>query len=120
MKKKRNLLEELNINRQNDFKGPYNIDIQKIKGMVHNNIDSAYSERKIGVMKSKKKFSIIAVAAALVLGITAFAASGIIKSWYSSSSSIPDYRSLPTEQQCIKDIGYALLKTDILLKKAVL
>lgn len=57
-------------------------------------------------MKSKKKFAVIAIAATFVLSLTAFAASGIITSWNSSSSSIPEYTELPTEQQVIKDIGY--------------
>lgn len=56
---------------------------------------------------SKKKIGVLAAAAALVLGITVFAANGIIAQWYGSSSSIPDYRSLPTAEQCIKDAGYA-------------
>lgn len=58
-------------------------------------------------MKSKKKYSFIAIAAAMVLGITVFAANGVVTSWLSSSSAKPDYTSLPTEQQCIKDIGYS-------------
>lgn len=58
-------------------------------------------------MKSKKKFALIAAAAALVLGITAFASSGVIAGWRSSSSSIPDYTSLPTSQQMLHDVGYS-------------
>lgn len=58
-------------------------------------------------MKSKKKYSFIAIAAAMVLGITVFAANGVVTSWLSSSSAKPDYTALPTEQQCIKDIGYS-------------
>lgn len=108
MKKKRNLLEELDIKGQShNSQSPLDIDIEKIKGMVNNSIDSSYSERKFGVMKSKKKFSFIAAAAILVLGITAFAASGIITNWYSGSSSIPEYKSLPTAERCIEDVGYA-------------
>lgn len=57
-------------------------------------------------MKLKKKISLIAIAATLVLGITVFAATGIITNWYSSSSSIPEYKSLPSEEQAVNDIGY--------------
>lgn len=57
-------------------------------------------------MKSKKKISLIAVAATLALGITVFAAGGIVSTWFSSSSSTPDYKSLPTAEQVTKDIGY--------------
>ena len=64
-------------------------------------------------MISKKKFGLIAVAATMILGATAFAASGIISSWFSSSSSIPDYNTLPTAAQTINDVGY----TPILIEK---
>lgn len=63
--------------------------------------------KEVKYMKSKKKFAVIAIAATFVLSLTAFAASGIITSWNSSSSSIPDYKEFPTEQQVIKDVGYA-------------
>jgi len=61
------------------------------------------------IMMSKKKVGIVAVAAILFLSIsiTALAASGVISNWYSSSSSRPDYQSLPTLEQSIKDVGYA-------------
>ena len=59
------------------------------------------------IMMSKKKFGIIATAAAMILGITVFAASGLISSWVSSSSSVPDYNTLPTIEQAEKDAGYA-------------
>lgn len=104
MKKKNDLFEEMNIEKNDrDFYSP---DIQTIKRNVHAKIDSAYSERKSVIMKSRKKISLIAIAAAFVLGITVFAANGIVSSWFSSSSSTPDYQSLPTAQQVTKDIGY--------------
>ena len=58
-------------------------------------------------MKSKKKFAIVAVAATLVLGATAFAVNNKITSMYSFSSSIPEYTEMPREQQLIEDVGYA-------------
>jgi len=58
-------------------------------------------------MISKKKIGFIALAATMILGVTAFAASGIISSWFSSSSSIPNYNTLPTATQSINDVGYA-------------
>ena len=57
-------------------------------------------------MKSKKKISLIAIAAALVLGITAFATSGMVTTWFSSSSSNAEYKSLPSAEQVKSDIGY--------------
>lgn len=57
-------------------------------------------------MKSKKKISLIAIAATLALGVTVFAASGIVTTWFSSSSSIPEYKSLPSAEQVKSDIGY--------------
>ena len=107
MIRKRNLSKELNMKGYADTSNALDISIDKIKDMVDGKITSADVERKSYTMKSKKKISLIAIAATLALGITVFAASGIISHWYSSSSSIPDYKSLPTEQQCIKDIGYA-------------
>lgn len=65
------------------------------------------SRKENNIMKFKKKIAIVAVAAAMILGVTAFASSGIITSWNSSSSSIPNYKSLPSYEQCVKDAGYA-------------
>ena len=105
MNKKRNPLKEFNITSE-PTESPLDIDISKIKDMVNNSIDSAYSERKSSSMKSIKKISLIAAAAALVLGITVFASSGIVTSWHSSSWSTSDYKTLPTAEQCVKDVGY--------------
>lgn len=58
-------------------------------------------------MKFKKKLAVIALAAAMVLGTAAFASSGIIASWNGSSSAIPDYKTIPTAEECIDDVGYA-------------
>lgn len=63
-------------------------------------------------MKSKKRMVGLIAAAVLVLGVTAFAASGVVSSWYSSSSSRPDYRVLPTAEQVRKDIGYDVTLID--------
>lgn len=107
MKKKNDLFEELNINKmESDFYSPLDIDIQTIKHCVNAKLDSAHTERKSGIMKSKKKISLIVIAATLALGITVFATSGIVSTWFSSSSSTPDYKSLPTAEQVTKDIGY--------------
>lgn len=107
MNKKKDLFEELSVGKKNqDFCTPLDIDIQTIKQNVNTKLDSAYTERKSVIMKSKKKISLIAIAATLILGISAFAASGIVSSWFSSSSSAPDYESLPTVEQVTKDIGY--------------
>ncbi len=107
MKRKNNLFEELNIKEgTQNFYSPLDIDITAVKRNVKAGIDSACSERKSITMNSKKKISLIAIAATLTLGITAFAANGIVSNWFSSSSSVPDYKSLPTVQQVTKDIGY--------------
>ncbi len=113
MNKKNNLFEELNIDKSDgDFCSPLDIDIQTIKQNVNAKLNSAYTERTTVTMKSKKKISIIAIAAAMALGITVFAANGIVSTWFSSSSGIPDYKSLPTSQQVTKDIGYAPVLID--------
>ena len=110
MKKKNNLIQDMNIKGYTDAENsPLDIDISKINGMVKAKLrsDSSYSERKLNIMKQKKKYAFIAAAAALVIGITAFASNGIITSWESHSSSKPEYTSLPTQEQCIKDVGYS-------------
>ena len=113
MNQKNDLFKELKLDqKEQDVCSPLDIDIQRIKRNVHAKLDSAYTERKSVTMKSKKRVSLIAIAAALVLGITAFAANGIVANWFSSSSSIPDYKSLPTAQQVIKDIGYVPVLID--------
>ena len=113
MNKKRNLLDELNIKGYSDnSSGTLDISVERIKNMVNNRIDSASTERMLKPMKSKKKIALIAVAATLVMGITVFAASGIISLWFGSSSSIPDYKTLPTAEQVVKDIGYEAVTID--------
>ena len=113
MNKKRNLFDELNIKGCTDnSSGTLNISVERIKDMVNNRIDSASTERMLRPMKSKKKIALIAVAATLVMGITVFAASGIILQWFSSSSSIPDYETLPTAEQIVSDIGYEAVAID--------
>ncbi len=64
-------------------------------------------EEKEKKYMSKKKVGVLLVAATLVLGVVVYAASGIVTSWFSSSSALPEYTKLPTEQECIDDIGYA-------------
>lgn len=107
MNNKNDLSKELGFKALNDTPcGALDINIQSIKQKVGTKLDSAYTERKITVMKLRKKVSLVAIAAALTMGIAAFAASGIVSNWFSSSSSTPDYKSLPTQQQVVKDIGY--------------
>ena len=125
MSGKRNLFEELNIEKkEQDLSGPLDVDVQTIRRNVSEKLDAESSEypacpiqneRKSVTMKlnaiksntrSKKKISVIAAVAVLALGTTVFAASGIISNWHSSSSSDPEYKSLPTAQQVKKDIGY--------------
>ena len=113
MKQKNDLFEELNINPKNrDVCSPFAVDIQAIKRNVNRTLDSAYTERKTVIMKSKKKTACIALAATLALSVTAFAANGIVSNWFSSSSSIADYKTLPTAPQVKNDIGYTPILID--------
>ena len=113
MKQKNDLFEELNINPKNrDVCSPFAVDIQAIKRNVNRTLDSAYTERKTVIMKSKKKTACIALAATLALSVTAFAANGLVSNWFSSSSSFADYKTLPTAQQVKKDIGYTPILID--------
>lgn len=71
MKQKNDLFEELNINPKNrDVCSPFAVDIQAIKRNVNQTLDSAYTERKTVIMKSKKKTACIALAATLALSVT--------------------------------------------------
>ena len=90
----------------------FDVDIQAIKRNVNQTLDSAYTERKTVIMKSKKKTACIALAATLALSVTAFAANGIVSNWFSSSSAIADYKTLPTAQQVKNDIGYTPILID--------
>ena len=109
MNKRNDLFEEFNIDKNG---GPPDIDINSVKHRVNAKLESAYTERKSVTMKSKKRISFIAIAATLALGITVFAVNGVVSTWSSSSSSAPDYTSLPTEQQVMKDIGYETVLID--------
>lgn len=64
------------------------------------------------IMKSRKKTGIIALAAAMVLGATVFAASNIIVAQHGYTSAIPDYKQLPTAEQCINDVGFTPILVD--------
>ncbi len=112
MKRKNDLFEELNLGKEQSFCAPLEIDTGSVKKRVRAKIDSACTERKTVTMRSKKKIALIAAAAALTLGISAFAASGVVSSWFSSSSSVPDYKSLPTAEEVKKDIGYDAVVVD--------
>lgn len=88
----------------------------RVKGVMAAPFDIERIERE-GLNMSKRKFNIkktalIAAAAVLVLTTAAFAGSSLIASWSGGSSSIPDYKSLPTAEQCIEDIGYAPILID--------
>lgn len=63
-------------------------------------------------MKSKKKILIAAVAATLVLGATAIGSGGIVSGWRGTSSSRPDFVSLPTAEECVRKTGYAPTLTE--------
>lgn len=96
--------EKLNIERCEYT--PFDVDIQNIKKAVNLKIHSAYKERNVNFMKSKKKILITALAAAFALCVSVFAANGIVKTWVGSSSAIPDYKSVPTVSEVKEDIGY--------------
>ena len=108
MRKKRDLFNDLDIKElHDDAETSLYIDVENIKNRVGAQIFSAYPERKSGKMRSsKKRISVIAAAAILVLGATVFAAGGFAVIWNSSSSAAPDYTSLPSNEQVVEDIGY--------------
>lgn len=54
-----------------------------------------------------KRGLVLSFAAALAIGVTVYAASGVITQITSSSRSEAEYKTLPAEQQLIEDVGYA-------------
>lgn len=82
------------------------IDIRKIKKATLSAITTADDERMFSIMKSKKSVALIAVVVVLAVGISVLAASGTVKTWYASSSSNAEYKTLPSEEDCLEDIGY--------------
>lgn len=113
MNKKHNLFKELNINVPNTTSnGPLDINISNIKSKVNAHITSVSPERKVINMNFKKRISLIAAAAALTLGVTVFAASGIGTIWFGTSSANPQYHTLPTSKQVIKDVEYTPVLID--------
>lgn len=113
MRGKRNLLYDLCLKEYHEDDGSmFDIDTEKIRNMVNSAISDVSAERKSITVKSKKKAVLAAVAAALILGITAFAASGIVSTWVGVSSSMPDYKILPTAERVKNDIGYDAVLID--------
>lgn len=108
MKTKNDLPKELNFKAPNGVScGSLDVDVSEVKHKVIAKLDSASSERNRKTMKSKKKVIFTAIAAAIVLAATAFAANGTVGRWFSTSSSDADYKTLPSVQQVEADIGYA-------------
>lgn len=77
------------------------------KERVIGKVMRANRSNRSGCMMWKKKMVLTAAAVVVVMSITAFAVSGLVTSWIVSSSEKPEYTSLPTAEQCEKDIGYA-------------
>lgn len=77
----------------------------KVKGYIQ----SSGKERKVCIMTHKTKIALVAVCATLILGITAFAASGLITTWYSSSSLVDAFYELPEGEELADEIGYEVI-----------
>ena len=109
MNQGKDLLKDLGVPERESETGPAVIDAEAIKAMVHNKIGSVTPERrKRPMLKSKKlRTVLIAAIAVMALSVSAFAASGVIASWNSHSRSRPEYETLPTAEQTVKDAGYA-------------
>lgn len=62
---------------------------------------------------SKKKIMAIAAAAVIACGAVVYAAStGVITGWYSYSNSHSEFKTLPTEEKCMKECGFAPILID--------
>ncbi len=106
MSRKRNLEKELGITQKGN-NTPHIIDTARVKHKVQFFLSAKDNERKITHMKSTRRTAIIAAAVVLVLGFSAFAATRLlVHTWRSSSSGIPEYTSVPTQEAVKEDIGY--------------
>ncbi len=54
----------------------------------------------------KKRYAVIVAVATMFIGISVYAAGSLVASWSSSSSSIAEFKKLPTSEQCMEKIGY--------------
>ena len=109
MDRRRNLAKELGLDSTGEG-GPVAADPARIGAMVRDQLASATMERMEEPMKisgRKLRTLLIAAAAAVVLSLSALAASsGMIVSWFSSSRSRGEYQALPAAEQVIRDVGY--------------
>ena len=113
MKRKIDLFDELSIKKpEKDIYTALDTDIQSVRHAVDKKLAFAFTERELKIMKSRKKLFVIAVATVVVLGVAAFAASGNVASRFSSSSAFSNYKSLPTQERVVKDIGYEAVLID--------
>ncbi len=80
----------------------------KVKG----HIQSSENERKVCIMTHKTKIALVAICATLILGITAFAASSIATTWYSSTSLTDEFYELPEGEKLYDEIGYEVVLID--------
>lgn len=108
--KKRNLYTDLNL--ESKESNTLYVNTMVIQEQVIKNISSASCERKVSYMKSKKKFIILAAAAVMLLSVTVYAASGMIATWYSSSSPADELKSIPSAKECTEELGYAPVLLD--------
>ena len=109
MNMERDLYRDLNMRKADRSDAIPMADPGNIKRMVHNQIDSTASERNLHIMKRNWKYTLAAVIALLILSTTALAANGTIKQWNGSSSSTPDFLTLPTQEQVSKYVDYDLV-----------
>ncbi len=87
-------------------------EVSVIRDKVKGHIQSSENERKVCIMTHKTKIALVAICATLILGITAFAASGIITTWYSSSSPADEFYELPEGEKLADEIGYEVVLID--------
>ncbi|MBQ8539909.1 MAG: hypothetical protein IJ435_00385 [Clostridia bacterium] len=92
--------------------GVLDADISIICDKVKGHIQSSENERKVCTMTHKTKIALVAICATLILGITAFAASGIVTTWYSSSSHADEFYELPEGEKLYDEIGYKVVLID--------
>ena len=94
----------------NKIKNSFPKSTSKFHSKIQLTLDELPEKKEIYIMNRRKTFKrglAICAAAVLLIGTTAFAAGKLVPMIYSSSSSIPDYYSIPTEQELDKKLGYS-------------
>lgn len=90
---------------KNDWKNTFPKPTESFHNKLCFTLDNLEKERIKMKKLQVKKSILIAAAAALLIGTVSFASTGVVRTITGSSSSKPDYNSVPAEEQLVKKMG---------------